>query len=175
MGFNKGPFLKAALKASLLGGSVASFLGHDPHMTHNFFVEVGGVVIGGFSEVGGLNSTISTESYDEGGQNGFTHKFPTRTSASDLVLSRGLVNVDFFWWWFEATSRGVVAPMNGTILMLNGENLPWPPMWWMFKQAYPVGWEGPNLNASSQSDVAVEKITLTHQGLTKFTGIKGAL
>lgn len=191
--------LKAALKATLLGGSAASQAGHDPYLVHNFLVEVGGVIIGGFSEVGGLSSTIATEEYAEGGVNGFAHKFPTRTNASDITLSRGLVNVDFFWWWFEATSRGIVMPMNGTILMLNskgqalppsaavntgnlptptdtpsipsfGTRLPMPPMYWMFKMAYPIGWEGPSLNAAS-GEVAVEKITLTHQGLSKFSSL----
>ncbi|OKH18100.1 phage tail protein [[Limnothrix rosea] IAM M-220] len=177
IGIGSSVALKAALKAALLSGSAASQLGHDPYLVHNFLVEVGGVVIGGFSEVGGLSSSIETEEYAEGGVNGFTHKFPTRTSASDITLSRGLVNVDFFWWWFEATSRGIVMPMNGTILMLNAKRLPIPakrlpipPMYWMFKMAYPIGWEGPGLNAGSD-EVAVEKITLTHQGLTKFPSL----
>lgn len=171
MGLGTGIALKAALKAVLAGGSAASFLGHDPYLNHNFFVEVGGVVVGGFTEVSGLSSSISLESYEEGGQNGYTHQFPTRTSASNIVLSRGLVNVDFFWWWFEATSKGIVMPMNGTILMLDAQRRPLPPMWWMFKQAYPVKWDGPSLSASSD-EVAMEKIELVHQGLTKFTGIK---
>ena len=65
-----------ALNAALAAGSSASFLGHDPFMGYNFLVEIGGVVIGGFSEVSGLSSEIELESYQEGGLNGFVLKFP---------------------------------------------------------------------------------------------------
>ena len=53
-----------ALKAALLAGSSVSSLGHDPFMGYNFAVEIGGVVVGGFSEVSGLSSDIELESYE---------------------------------------------------------------------------------------------------------------
>ncbi|GGA02111.1 phage tail protein [Okeania sp. KiyG1] len=154
-----------ALNAALLAGSTASLAGHDPYMTYNFAVEIGGVVVGGFSEVSGLSSEIELESYEEGGLNGYVHKFPKHTTYPNLVLSRGLVNIDLFSIWYEATSQGLIQQLNGTILLLNSQGLP--VTWWTVKKAYPVKWEGPQLNASSD-EIAVEKIELVHQGISKL-------
>lgn len=159
-----------ALKAALLAGSGASALGHYPFMGYNFFVEFGGVVQGGFSEVSGLSSDIELESYEEGGLNGFVHQFPKHTTYPNLVLSRGLINIDLFYIWYQATSQGLIQQLNGTILLLNSQQIP--VMWWSFKNAYPVKWEGPQLNASSD-EVAVEKIELVHQGISKLGRFSG--
>ncbi|HLP87144.1 MAG TPA: phage tail protein [Nostocaceae cyanobacterium] len=153
------------LNAVLAAGSTLSFLGHDPYMSYNFVVEVGGVVVGGFSEVSGLSSEIELESYQEGGLNSYVHQFPKHTTYPNLVLSRGLVNIDLFYIWYSATSQGLIQQLNGTILLLNSEQIP--VMWWIFKKAYPVKWEGPQLNASS-NEIAVEKIELVHQGISKL-------
>ena len=154
-----------ALNAALAAGSTASLLGHDPYMAYNFAVEIGGVVVGGFSEVSGLSSEIELESYQEGGLNDFVHKFPKHTTYPNLVLSRGLVNIDLFYIWYKATSQGWIQQLNGTILLLNDQQIP--VMWWTFKKAYPVKWQGPTFNASSDA-IAVEKIELVHQGISKL-------
>lgn len=155
-----------ALKTALASGSALSLLGHDPYMTHNFIVEIGGVVWGGFSQVSGLSSEITLETYEEGGMNDFVYHFPTRTTYPNLVLTRGLVNIDLFWHWYSNTSKGIINPMNGTIIMLNSQQIP--VLWWNFKKAYPVKWEGPQFNASADTDIAVEKIELVHQGIMKL-------
>ena len=154
-----------ALNSALAAGSTLSLLGHDPFMSFNFAMEVGGVVIGGFSEVSGLGSEIKLESYEEGGLNGFVHQFPSRTTYPNLVLSRGLVNIDLFYLWYKATSEGIIQQMNGTIMLLNSQHIP--VMWWTVKKAYPVKWEGPKLDAGSD-EVSIERIELVHQGISKL-------
>jgi phage tail-like protein len=158
-------FESIALKAALLAGSTASLVGHDPYMSYNFAVEIGGVVIGGFTEVSGLSSEIKLESYQEGGLNSYVHEFPQNTTYPHLVFSRGLVNIDLFYLWYKATSEGIIEPMNGTIIVLNSQQIP--VMWWAFKKAYPVKWDGPSLKANSD-EVAVERIELVHQGIAKL-------
>ncbi len=153
------------LKQALAAGSTLSLVGHDPYMAYNFAVEIGGVVIGGFSEVSGLSSEINLESYEEGGLNDYVHQFPKHTTYPNLVLSRGLVNIDLFYTWYQATSQGLIQQLNGTILLLNSQQIP--VMWWTFKKAYPVKWEGPQFNAGSD-EIAVEKIELVHQGISKL-------
>jgi phage tail-like protein len=155
----------SALNKALITGSTLSLVGHDPYMSYNFAVEIGGVVVGGFSEVSGLSSQIDLESYEEGGLNNFVHKFPKHTTYPNLILSRGLVKIDLFYMWYEATSQGLIQLLNGTVLLLNSRQIP--VMWWTFKKAYPVKWEGPQLNASSD-DIAVEKIELVHQGISSL-------
>lgn len=153
------------LNAVLAAGSTLSRQGHDPYMSYNFAVEIGGVVTGGFSEVSGLSSEIDLETYEEGGLNGYVHKFPKHTTYPNLVLSRGIINIDLFYLWYQATSQGLIQQLNGTILLLNNQQIP--VMWWTFKKAYPVKWEGPQFNASNE-EVAVEKIELVHQGISKL-------
>ncbi len=153
------------LKKALATGSTLSLVGHDPYMAYNFAVEIGGVVLGGFSEVSGLSSEINLESYEEGGLNDYVHQFPKKTTYPNLVLSRGLVNIDLFYIWYQATSQGLVQQLNGTIFLLNNQQIP--VMWWTFKNAYPVKWEGPQFDASSDN-IAVEKIELVHQGISKL-------
>lgn len=157
------------LDDALLAGSMISYLGHDPYRPYNFLVEVGGVVIGGFSEVSGLSSEINLESYEEGGVNGFVHQFPKHTTCPNLVFTRGLVNIDLFFIWYKATIEGFIEQKNGTIVLLNSQGIP--VLWWTFKNAYPVKWEGPTLNASSD-EIAVERIELVHQGISMMRHLK---
>jgi phage tail-like protein len=132
-------------------------------MSYNFFVEIEGLLVGGFTEVSGIGSEITLEEHVEGGQNSFVHKFPTRTTYSNLVLSQGLTYVDSLWQWYQEVSRGNVIRKNGTIVLLNHMQVPLQA--WTFKSAYPVRWQGPQFNASSATEVAVEQFELVHQGL----------
>lgn len=137
---------------------------NDPYMAYNFFVEIDGLIAGGFSEVTGLSSEIEVESYAEGGVNNYIHKFPKHANYSNLVLIRGITNSDMLWSWYEAIATGKISPLNGTIMLRDDRQLT--VMWWNFKQAYPVRWEGPALNANNATDIAVERIELVHQGIS---------
>ena len=44
-----------------------------------------------FKRVAGLSAEIETVSYNEGGENLFTHRLPNRVSYNNLVLERGIV------------------------------------------------------------------------------------
>lgn len=144
---------------------VASTQRRDPYMAYNFVVEIEGLVKGGFTEVSGLESEIELEEYREGGRNQFPHQFPGAIRYPRLVLSRGLTDVDVLWNWYQNATQGKIRLKNGTI-MLYDRRQQTAVMWWSFKQAYPVKWVGPQLNASNATEVAVERLELVHQGLT---------
>lgn len=156
---------KLGLKAAFAAGTELLGMRLDPYMAYNFVVEIDGLITGGFMEVTGLGSEIQLEEYQEGGVNGYVHKFPTRTVYSNLVLSKGLTNIDLLWSWYRDATQGNIQRKNGTILLLNRQRLP--VMWWNFKQAYPVKWAGPQFNANNTTEVAVERIELVHQGIDK--------
>ncbi len=61
-----------------------------PYLSFRFWVEIDSLVVGGFSEVSGLQSEIDLESYEEGGVNDYVHKFPKKAKLSNLVLKRGI-------------------------------------------------------------------------------------
>ncbi len=137
----------------------------EPHMAFNFLVELEGILAGGFMEVSGLESEIRTEEYREGGVNDFVHYFPTRVEYPRLILSHGVTDSNTLWSWYDAAATGNIRRKNGTIMLLDRQLVP--VMWWNFKDAYPVRWVGPQLNAADATGFAVERLELVHHGLTK--------
>lgn len=136
----------------------------EPFRTFNFAVEIEGLLVGGFTEVSGLESEIEVEEYAEGGVNGFVHKLPVRTSHANLVLQHGLTSLSTLWTWYHDTTQGAIRRKNGTIMLLDPRQIP--VMWWNFRNALPVRWAGPAFSAVSD-EVGIESLELAHEGLTK--------
>lgn len=139
--------------------------GSDPYLTCNFLIEIEGLVVGGFSDVSGLQIETVTETYREGGLNDYEHKLPGPTRyPSNLILKHGLTDVDTLWNWHQDVVRGIVRRKNGSIVLQDstGEE-----KWrWNFTEAYPVKWSGPDLRAST-GEIAVETLELVHRGLSR--------
>lgn len=148
----------ASLAAKMLGIRV------DPYQVFNFFVEIEGVLAGGFSECTGLQVETEYQDYAEGGLNDYVHRFRGRTKYPPLVLKHGLTMIDGLWSWHQDVANGQVDRKNGTIYLLNRKGIP--VLWWDFKNAFPTKWTGPDLRANS-SEVAVESVELSHQGLSR--------
>jgi len=136
----------------------------EPLLTFNFAVEIEGLLVGGFTEVSGLESQIDLEPYREGGVNNFVHELPGSVNHAHLVLRRGLTAVSTLWNWYDNTVRGIVQRRNGTIMVLDRRQIP--VMWWNFRNALPVRWSGPTFDAGNDQ-VGVESLELAHEGLTK--------
>jgi phage tail-like protein len=149
---------------SVVGNWVPGVRPLPPYQTFNFAVEIEGLLVGGFTEVSGLDSDVEVEEYAEGGVNGFVHKLPGRTRYSNLVLQHGLTSVSALWNWYYNTTQGAIQRRNGTIMLLDPQQIP--VMWWNFRNALPVRWAGPAFNATSD-EVGVESLELAHEGLTK--------
>ena len=134
---------------------------HSVNRGFRFWVEFGGLVDSGFSEVTGLQSEIELEEYREGGVNGYVHRLPKATKYQPIVLKRGITNSPDLWNWYDAVKNGVIARMDGSIIMndeANNEIVRWD-----IFDCYPVKWIGPDMNAS-QSSVAIESVELVHNG-----------
>jgi phage tail-like protein len=136
----------------------------DPYFAFNFFVEIQGILSGGFSEVSGLQAETETQEYAEGGLNNYVHRFAGRTRWPALTLKHGLTPIDGLWLWHQRVVQGNVIRLNGTIYLLN--EMRFPVLWWNFKNAFPSKWTGPDLRAGS-SDIAFESIELVHEGLSR--------
>lgn len=140
----------------------------DPYASYRFNVELDSLIVGGFSEVTGLERELQTEEYDEGGVDRFTHSLPDRMTHPNLTLKRGLTDSEAFWSWIQQVKFGVIERKNGRVLMLNSTG---EVVWgWEFREAYPVKWTGPELRADDSS-VAFETVELTHRGLSKIEGL----
>jgi phage tail-like protein len=138
---------------------------NDPYLSFNFLVEIQGLLVGGFSEVTGLQIETEVETFREGGLNDYEHKLPGPTKyPSNLTLKHGLTDIETMWTWHQEVASGTVIRRNGTIYLLDNQRLP--AMWWNFTGAYPVRWTGPELRAGSTA-VAAESIELVHRGISK--------
>ncbi|HLG13136.1 MAG TPA: phage tail protein [Blastocatellia bacterium] len=138
----------------------------DPYQVFNFFIEIEGVLAGGFSECSGLQVETEVHEYAEGGQNDYVHRFRGRTKYPPLVLKHGLTLIDGLWRWHQDVIKGDFERKNGTIYLMNRRGIP--VLWWDFKEAFPTKWTGPELRASS-GDVAFESVELAHRGLSRPT------
>jgi len=136
----------------------------EPFPAFNFAVEIEGLLVGGFTEVTGLESGIDLEPYREGGVNGYTHQLPGAATHANLVLRHGLTATSALWNWFDDTLRGVIHRRNGSIVLLDRRQIP--VMWWNVRNALPVRWIGPTFNAGSD-EVGFESLELAHEGFTK--------
>ncbi len=131
-------------------------------MSFNFLVEIEGLLVGGFSDVTGLQAEVEVNDYREGGVNDYIHRLagPVRYP-SNLVLKHGLTDSTVLWLWHRDVRRGIIKRRNITIILLdasgNRANT------WNLEKAYPVKWTGPDPKADT-SIVAVESIELVHCG-----------
>jgi phage tail-like protein len=151
--------------APLAAGTQATGVRVDPYLAFNFLAEFKGLVVGGFSEISGLEVETDVTEYQEGGLNEYVHRLPGPTRyPSNVVLSHGLTDIESMWSWHQDVVSGKIKRRNGTIYLLDPQRIP--VMWWDIKEAYPVKWTGPRFDGQSAA-VAVESLELVHRGISK--------
>ncbi|HEX5604833.1 MAG TPA: phage tail protein [Pyrinomonadaceae bacterium] len=136
----------------------------DPYKVFRFVVEINGTRVGGFSEVTGLEVRTEVEDYREGGVNDYIHKMPKETRYPNLTLKRGITDATDFWDWHQQIVGGDIQRKMVSVVLLDAQGQE---KWrWVFRDAYPVKWNGTDLNATGNT-VVVESIELAHHGMTK--------
>lgn len=118
--------------------------------------------IGSFSECSGLDKTLQTEEYQEGGNNGLVRKFPSRVTWSNIRLRRGVATNDQLWLWHDSFVQGNGTRRDGVISLLDEQQNA--VKVWRFTRGLPVKYVGPSMNAN-QSAVAIEELEIGHEGI----------
>jgi len=121
----------------------------------------------GFSECRGLEGTLETQDWSEGGRNDAVLRFPTRMTWSNLTLQRGSGLSSDMWDWYFSYAQGRGKRRNGLIMLVDDDREP--VVVWGFKRGLPVKWTGPTLSGSG-SEVAIESLEIAHEGLTVQPG-----
>ncbi len=121
-----------------------------------------GLLLGGFTEARGLEMGLEVESYLEGGVNDRVHRFPTRMTYPNIVLSRGVGLSENLWLWHEEFQKGLGTRRDGLIILQ--DNLKLPIKTWSFTNGLPVKWTGPAFNAQ-ESATAIETLEIAHEKL----------
>jgi phage tail-like protein len=134
-----------------------------PLPKYHFIVQWGGNQIG-FTEVTGLDINIEVIEYRSGSSPvQSVTKMPGLIKYSNITLKRGIVKGDTdFFKWINTIQQSTVERRDVVISLLNENHEP--VMTWKARNAFPVKYSGPDLNAES-SDVAIETLELAHEGL----------
>jgi phage tail-like protein len=137
----------------------------DPYKVFRFVVEINGTLVGGFSEVTGFERRTEVDDYREGGVNDYVHKIAKETRYPNLTLKRGITDLTNLWQWHQQVISGQIERKTVSVILLDSLGME---KWrWIFSDAYPVKWNGSDMNANS-STVSVESIELAHHGMTKL-------
>jgi phage tail-like protein len=144
----------------------------NPYGAFNFIVSLGGAqgdgaegsIIGGFSDVSGLGTDVNYSEYRNGNERFNTgRKIPNTHKVDDVTLKRGLVGSDDLWQWLRGVRDGTADPRNVTIFLLDEARNP--VVTWSLRNAQPKKWTGPTLAAKGGGEVAMEELSLVHEGL----------
>lgn len=121
----------------------------------------------GFQAVTGLEVSINTEEYREGGENRFQHALPGRQSFSHLMLKRGLKPLPspLTNWCLDALLNFKIQPANLMVNLLGPEHVPL--RTWSVVGAYPVKWSVSEFNAE-QNQLVVETMELKYRYFTQI-------
>ena len=140
----------------------------DPLIGAHFSLDVDGVVSASFKEASGFNNSttvITHQAVDDQGKS-VIQKIPGDLEWEDITLSRGITDSKALWDWRQRVNEGDVAGAraNGSVIMYNASNEE--VARFNFVNGWPAAWRGPSVSSEDQS-VAIEEITITHEGLER--------
>lgn len=137
-----------------------------PYGRFRFVVEIDGLQLAHFQTISGLGHEIEVLSQQEGGVNDRMHKLPGQGSYQNLVLKVGYIHNQLLEDWHVGFQRkpGQIGRKNGSIVLNNddGNEI----ARWNFTRAWPVKWEGPELDATV-SEILVESVEIAHEGIVR--------
>jgi phage tail-like protein len=137
---------------------------YDFYPAFAYSVAISQRVVAGFNEVSGLMVETEVETFREGGLNGCERQLPGPSKfPSRLVLKRGIGDLSYFWQWYLGVTKGQIERRDVTIVMNDADGTPG--FNWLFREACPVKWTGPELRANN-SAIAFEAIELIHRGVS---------
>ena len=118
-----------------------------------------------FQEVTGLNAELGIETLEEGGENMFTHRLPTRAKYENLVLKRGMFkSSELIAWFNDAVLNFTFKKASVTVILLNEKHEPLES--WNFKNVWPVKWSVSDLKAQENA-LVIETIELAYSSFER--------
>lgn len=133
----------------------------DPGQGLRFMVIIDGTPLGNWQKCEGLSISYKTETYQEGGQNGYVHKLVGPVEYENIKLSRpvdptsGAVAV-----WVASVQLRTVRG-TGAIVVLGPAGIP--VTVYTLYGVYPTKYQGPSFDVGSKN-VAMETLELAHNG-----------
>lgn len=114
-----------------------------------------------FQEVSGLNVEVDLDTYNEGGENRFVHRLPSRTRYPDLVLKRGMTpSSGLTAWCADALENFNYQPTNILVSLLDEQHQP--VLSWSVVNAIPIKVDISGFDAE-QGQIVIETMTLRYE------------
>lgn len=133
----------------------------------NVIDETGGIV-GGFSDVSGLNAEVTVAEYRTGADaQNHVIKVPGVHKFENVTLKRGIVDSDSFWDWMKAVWTGGPAAKRVIRVVLQSES-DQDVQQWKLLGAFPTKYTGPTLAAAGGTEVAMEEWQIAYD-VMEFT------
>lgn len=119
-----------------------------------------------FREVTGIESSLETITFKEGGENRFHHTLPVRAKYPNLVLKRGMLHDSTVAaWCSDAIENLEIKPTTVLVTLLNENHEPLATF--SFINAWPVKWNISNLDAEKNA-ILVESMELSYHYFKKI-------
>jgi len=139
-----------------------------PYGAFNFLVDFGGESPtspqGGFSDVSGLGAEITLMEYRQGNDvENRVRKCAGLNKSGDTTFKRGVMGSKSFWDWVNRVRRDPEHKRNINIVLQDEQHRPI--LAWKLVNARPMKWTGPTLAAKGGSDVAMEEIVVSSEGI----------
>jgi phage tail-like protein len=159
----------------------------DAAPAYLFFVEISGLIVALFTECKGLKIKRDVLEIKEGGLNYTTRKLPGRITYGDITLKRGLsLNRQLFDWFLRGQYDFRVQRRHCSIIQgAPGHNLAGNIVdvasggdfslagggfgkikHWDVENAFPKSWEMSDLSTSKGTELVIETLELTHEGVS---------
>lgn len=138
----------------------------DPYAQFNFLIEIDGVTVAGFTEVGGLTAESDVIEYRVGSELPTVRKLPGLLKYSNITLKTGYTQNKDLWEWRKTTLDGQTERRNGSIIL--NDEAGQEALRWNFENGWISKYEGPALN-STTNETAIESIEITHERLELVT------
>lgn len=137
-----------------------------PYGSFNYTVEFDSQeVFGGFSDISGLGTEITIAEYRNGNDpENHMRKIPGIHKISDVTLKRGIINSKTVWDWISLVRREGVGGQKQVSITLFDEARN-PVQKWILQGVIPMKYTGPTLAAKGGTDVAMEELVLSAEGL----------
>jgi phage tail-like protein len=141
-----------------------------PYSAFNFLVKWDDGInpespMGGFSDVSGINTEITIAEYRNGNDaENHVRKVPGMHKVGDVTLKRGIINSKDLWSWIANVRRNGPSAKREVVITLRDE-AGTPVQSWKLRGVVPMKYTGPTLAGKGGSDVAMEELVLSAEGL----------
>lgn len=137
-----------------------------PYNNFNFkVVDQTGGIVGGFSDVQGMNAEVTVAEYRSGADaQNHVVKIPGIHKFENVTLKRGIVDSASFWEWMnEVWTDGPSKKRDVRIVLQNEQHQD--VQQWKLTGAWPTKYTGPTLAAAGGTEVAMEEWQLAYDVL----------